>query len=97
MLNLNSKQRAFLRGLAAKEPAIMQIGKDGVTENLIRTLSDALEARELVKLSLLENSGLDTAEAAAALEAGTGAVTVCRIGRKIVLYRESETNKRITL
>ena len=67
MLNLNSKQRAYLRGLAAKEPAIMQIGKDGVTENLIRTLSDALEARELVKLSLLENSGLDTEEAAAAL------------------------------
>ena len=50
-----------------------------------------------MKLSLLENSGLDTAEAAAALEAGTGSVTVCRIGRKIVLYRESETNKRITL
>ena len=53
---LTSKQRAYLRGLANTENAIMQIGKGGVGENLVKTISDALEARELIKLSVLENS-----------------------------------------
>jgi RNA-binding protein len=53
---LTSKQRAYLRGLGQSCPAIMQIGKGGITENLIKTVSDALEARELVKLSVLESS-----------------------------------------
>ena len=48
---ITSKQRAYLRSLAVNEPTIMQIGKGGITENLIKTVSDALEARELVKLS----------------------------------------------
>ena len=56
---LTSKQRAYLRGLGQSCPAIMQIGKGGISENLIKTVSDALEARELVKLTVLENSGED--------------------------------------
>ena len=52
---ITSKQRAYLRGLGASCPAIMQVGKGGVSENLIKTVSDALEARELVKLSVLDN------------------------------------------
>ena len=56
---LTSKQRAYLRGLGQSCPAIMQVGKGGISENLIKTVSDALEARELVKLTVLENSGED--------------------------------------
>ena len=62
---LTSKQRAYLRGLATSESAIMQVGKGGIGENLIKTVSDALEARELIKMSVLENSEYtprDTAE-----------------------------------
>lgn len=96
-MKLTSKQRAALRSLAANEPAIMQIGKDGITENLIRTVSDALEARELIKLSVLENSGEDVRAAAEALAAATASVVVCTIGRKLILYRRSEKNPRIEL
>ena len=52
---LNSKQRAALRAMAAQIQPIMQIGKGGISENLAKTVSDALEARELIKLSVLEN------------------------------------------
>ena len=54
---ITSKQRAYLRALATEQAAIMQIGKGGLTENLVKTVSDALEARELIKLHVLENSG----------------------------------------
>ena len=90
---LTSKQRAYLRGLATNEPTIMQIGKGGVTENLVKTVSDALEARELIKLSVLENCDYTVREAAEA----TGADVVCVIGRKTVLYRESVNHKKIEL
>ena len=56
-MKLTSKQRAQLRSLAADIPTIMQIGKDGIGENLIKTVGDALEARELIKLSVLESCG----------------------------------------
>jgi len=92
-MTLTSKQRAYLRSLAANEPAIMQIGKDGIGENLIKTVSDALEARELIKLTVLENSAESVKEAAEALAVATDATVVCTIGRKLVLYRESEDKK----
>ena len=94
---LTSKQRADLRGLATNEPTIMQIGKGGVTENLVKTVSDALEARELIKLSVLENCEYTVREAAEALAEATGADVVCVIGRKTVLYRESVNHKKIEL
>ena len=94
---LTSKQRAYLRGLATNEPTIMQIGKGGVTENLSKTVSDALEARELIKLSVLENCEYTVREAAEALAEATGADVVCVIGRKTVLYRESVNHKKIEL
>ena len=94
---LTSKQRAYLRGLASTEPTIMQIGKGGVGENLIKTVSDALEARELIKLSVLENSGEAAKDVAGELADATGADVVGVIGRKIILYRESDKNKRIEL
>ena len=94
---LNSKQRAYLRSLATNEPTIMQIGKGGITENLKKTVSDALEARELIKLSVLENCDWTQREAADELAAAVGADVVGVIGRKIILYRESKENKKIEL
>lgn len=94
---LTSKQRAYLRGLATNEPAIMQVGKGGLSENLIKTVSDALEARELIKMSVLENCDETPKETANALAAAVGADVVGVIGRKFILYRESVNHKRIEL
>ena len=73
---ITSKQRAYLRGLANDLPAIMQIGKGGMNENMLKTFSDALEARELIKLHVLENSGYSPKEAIAALAEALGAEPV---------------------
>ena len=94
---LTSKQRAYLRGLATNESAIMQVGKSGIGDNLVKTVSDALEARELIKLSVLENSEYTPREAADALAEAVGADVVGVIGRKIILYRESVNSKKIEL
>ncbi|MBE6574882.1 MAG: ribosome assembly RNA-binding protein YhbY [Clostridia bacterium] len=94
---LTSKQRAQLRALANPIDTIMQVGKGGVTENLITTVSDALEARELIKLRVLENSDYTPREAADTLAEATGADVVAVIGTRFVLYRESEKHKRIEL
>ena len=94
---LTSKQRAYLRGLATSEPTIMQVGKGGMSDNLIKTVSDALEARELIKMSVLENCSETPREMADALSAEVDADVVGVIGRKFILYRASEKNKRIEL
>ena len=94
---LNSKQRAALRSMAAQIQPIMQIGKGGVSENLVKTVSDALEARELIKLSVLENCDYSARDMAEELAQATGADVVAVIGRKVVLYRESENKKRIEI
>jgi len=94
---LTSKQRAYLRGLATNEPTIMQIGKGGISENLIKTVSDALEARELIKLSILENCDYTVREAADELAEALNADVAGVIGRKIILYRESVNHKKIEL
>ena len=83
--------------MASQMQPIMQIGKGGIAENLVKTVSDALEARELIKLSVLENCDWSAKEAAAELAEATFADVVGVIGRKIVLYRESSTKKRIEL
>ena len=94
---ITSKQRAYLRSLAFDIPTIMQVGKCGISENLIRTISDALEARELIKLSVLDNSDESPRSAAEALAESVGAEVVSVIGKKFVLYRESVKHKRIEL
>lgn len=94
---ITSKQRAALRALASKEDAIMQIGKGGVGDNLIRTVSDALEARELIKLTVLESCEDSPRDAAERLAGAAEAELVTVIGRKIVLYRESVKHKKIEL
>ena len=94
---ITSKQRAYLRSLANPLPAIMQIGKGGVNENMLKTFSDALEARELIKLHVLENSGEDPRAVVNALAEALDAEPVAATGRKIVIYRASEKNPVIVL
>lgn len=96
-MELNSKQRAYLRSLSNHIDVIVHIGKDGIGENLIKTVGDALEARELIKLSVLESCGETPRSAAEALAGATGATVVATIGRKLILYRESATRKTIEL
>ena len=94
---LTSKQRAYLRSMASGLDTIFQIGKGGITEETCAQLANALEARELVKLSVLENCEYTAREVADALGNETGAEVVAVIGRKLVLYRESEKHKKIEL
>ncbi len=94
---LTSKQRAQLRGLAAAEDTIIQVGKGGVTENVIASVSAALKARELVKGRVLENSMLTAREACDALAESCKAEPVQVIGTKFVLYKRNEKEPRIVL
>lgn len=94
---ITTKQRAYLRGLANKEDAIIQIGKNGIGENLLKTVSDALEARELVKLTIMETVEESPKELMTLLTEALGCEAVQIIGRKLVLYRESKENKKIVL
>ena len=94
---LSSKQRAYLRGLGTSCPAIMQVGKGGITDNLLKTVSDALEARELVKLTVLENCTETPREILDRLCYELGAEGVACVGKKIILYRESVEKKTIIL
>ncbi len=90
---LTSSQRAHLRSIASALSPVTQIGKGGITDNLITTVSDALEARELIKLSVLETSEYTTREAAEVLAEVLNAAVVGVIGRKLVLYRRSLNGK----
>ena len=86
-MELTSKQRAQLRALANSLDTILQIGKDGIGENLVKQADDALEARELIKGRVLENSLLSAREAAEELASRTRSQVVQVIGTKFVLYR----------
>lgn len=87
---LNSKQRAILRSEASRIDAIFQIGKGDVNDAAVKSIGDALEARELVKISVLQNSDADPRTSAEELAKRTGAEVVAVIGRKIILFKVSE-------
>ena len=94
-MDLTSKQRAQLRGLANGIDTIIQVGKDGLGENLIRQADDALEARELIKGRVLDNNlEYDARTAAEVLAKATRSEVVQVIGTKFVLYRESHSKPR---
>lgn len=76
---------------------IFQLGKNGVTDNFIKQVDEALEAREIIKIKVLNNSFLDAKEVASDLAQKTDAEFVQSIGNKFVLYRESKENKKISL
>ena len=94
---LTSKQRAYLRSLSQSLDTIFQIGKGGITDEICKQIANALEARELIKLSVLENCDWTVREAADELALAVDADVVCVIGRKMVLYRESVNHKKIEL
>jgi len=97
---LNSRQRAQLRALANPLDTILQVGKDGISDNTIKSVADALKKREIIKCRVLENSGLTAAEAANQLAQATLAEVVQTIGSRFVLYKENreiEKDKRIRL
>lgn len=94
---LTSKQRAYLRGIAAKEDTIFQVGKGGIGENLITQVNDALKAREIVKLKVLETAMLSSAEAAAELAEATKSEVVQTIGNKLVLFKRNPQEPKIEL
>ncbi len=94
---ITSKQRAYLRGLANLIEPIYQVGKAGLGPEVTEGISDALEARELVKINVLKNCLEDPREMANILSERTRSDVVQQIGRKIVLYRPSKDNKTIEL
>ena len=94
-MELTSKQRAQLRGLANSIDTILQVGKDGIGANLIKQADDALEARELIKGRVLDNNiDYDARTAAEGLAKATRSEVVQVIGTKFVLYRESHSKPR---
>ncbi|MEL7649713.1 MAG: ribosome assembly RNA-binding protein YhbY [Sedimentibacter sp.] len=87
---LTGKQRSYLKSLANGIDPIMQIGKGGVTDNVLKQIDEALEARELIKIKLLNNSMLETKQTANEVAQSVGAEFVQSIGNKFVIYRESK-------
>ena len=98
-MELTSKQRAQLRGLANSLDTILHVGKDGISDNLVKQANDALEARELIKGRVLENSMLTAWEACEQLAKLTRSESVQVIGSKFVLYRRhyDKSRRRIEL
>ncbi len=94
---LTGKQKRFLRSKAHHLDPIFQVGKGGVNENMVNQIADALEARELLKVSVLQNCEEDKTVVAEELAEGSGAEIVQIIGNTIVLYKELIENKQITL
>ena len=94
---LTSKRRATLRSLSQNLDTIFQIGKGGITEETVYQIGNALEARELIKARVLENSGFSAREAVDALADACDAAAVQAVGSKFVLYRPSKKNKKIGL
>ena len=94
---ITSGQRAKLRSLASTMSPVTQIGKGGVTENFLTGIDDALEARELIKLRVLDNSLYSAREAAEIVAEHTGSEVVLVIGTRFVLYRVSEKHHKIDI
>ena len=95
---ITTKQRAYLRSLANGIPAILQVGKEGVTEALIRNVDEALDAREIVKVSVLETSPVSSKEAIELVMNGIkGCEAVQVIGRKFVVYKRNLKEPQIIL
>lgn len=94
---LSGKQTKFLRKKANPIKPILQVGKGGINENLLKQVEDALEARELIKISILQNNADDKHEVAEEISTAARAQVVQLIGSTIILYKESQDNKQIEL
>ncbi len=94
---MTTKQRAYLKGLAMTIEPIYQIGKSSLTPEITEGVSEALEARELIKITVLKNCMDNPTEIARTLAERTHSEVIQVIGKKIVLYRESKEKKKIVL
>jgi RNA-binding protein len=94
---LTGKQKSFLRSQAHHLDPIFQVGKGGVNDNMIKQIGEALEVRELIKVSILQNCDEDRKSVATELAKGARAEVVQVIGNTIVIYKESKENKQIQL
>ncbi len=91
---MTTKQRAYLKSLAMKMDPIFQVGKNSMTPEFTQAISEALEARELIKISVLKNCADDPRELGEMLAERTHSQVVQVIGKKIVLYKEGKDNKK---
>lgn len=94
---LTGKQKRFLRAEAHHLSPIFQVGKGGVNDQMLTQIKEALEARELIKVRILDNCEEEKQEVAEQLAQGTGAELVQLIGLTVVLYKQSKNNKKIVL
>jgi putative RNA-binding protein, yhbY family len=91
---MTSKQRAYLRGLANTMEPIFQVGKGGISEVLIEQLDNAIEARELIKITVLETAPGSAKELAVQIANSTNSEVVQTIGNKITLFRQKKKNSK---
>ena len=94
---MTSKQREYLRGLANTIDPIFQIGKNGLTDVLIQQLDDALEARELIKITILETAPENVKDLGNKISERTNSIFVQAVGNKITLFRQKKKNSKINL
>lgn len=94
---MTSKQRAYLTKLSNDIDPIFQVGKNSITPELIKAISESLEARELIKISVLKNCFDDPTEIGLTIAERTRSTLVRVIGKKIILYKESKDKKKIEL
>ena len=94
---MTSKQRAYLKSLAMKIDPVFRVGKDSISPELIEGVREAIDARELIKIAVIQNCMDDPKEVAQTLAERTRSEVVQVIGKKIVLYKESRDHKKIQL
>lgn len=94
---ITSKQRSYLRSIANKIEPIFQIGKGGINDNMVKQLHDALEARELIKIHVLNNAEASAKDLCRQLSQRLKAEEVQIIGNKFILYKESSQDPKIML
>ena len=94
---INTKQRAYLRSLAQKIQPVFQVGKNGITDSLIEDLSNALEARELIKITLLNTIPEDKKDIANEIAERTNSEFIQLVGNKLTLYKPNKEKSKIEL
>ena len=94
---MTGKQRAYLRSLATSLQPIFQVGKGEITDEMTTQIGNALEARELIKVKVLDNSAYSAREAADIISEATDSAVITVIGTKFVLYKESQKHKKIDI
>lgn len=94
---ITTKQRAYLRGLANDMPALYQLGKNGLTDEFVKTLDEALNARELIKITVLKNAFLTSKEAMQMICEALSCEAVSAVGSKVVVYRRAKDESKVKI